>query len=225
AFTKSKSGKIGMIRRQCTKELKIVPIRRKVRELAGIAGKRSPKHPIIEQWIGISLDEVVRMKPSFETWHVNRFPLIEMGMTRRDCLRWLEKHGYPLPPKSACIGCPFHSDGAWRRMRDEDPDAWADAVAIDGLIRSGFRGLCGEGFLHRCAVPLDQADLDTLEDKGQLDLFANECEEMCGVSRISLGHRSGRSRVRGRPFPAEGLRGAERIRAARRGRKDMDDRD
>jgi hypothetical protein len=107
--------------------------------------------------------------------------LIEKGMTRRHCLRWLEKHGYPTPPKSACIGCPFHSDGAWRRMRDEDPDAWADAVAIDGLIRSGFRGLCGEVFLHRSCVPLDEADLDTLEDKGQLDLFANECEGMCGV--------------------------------------------
>jgi hypothetical protein len=181
AFTKSKSGKVGMIRRQCTKELKIVPIRRKVRELAGIAGKRSPKYPIVEQWIGISFDEVIRMKPSFEAWQVNRFPLIEKGMTRRDCLRWLEKHGYPTPPKSACIGCPFHSNRTWRQMRDQDQDAWADAVTIDRMIRSGFRGLCGEVFLHRSCVPLDEADLDTLGDKGQLDLFANECEGMCGV--------------------------------------------
>ncbi|MCT9000179.1 hypothetical protein [Chelativorans intermedius] len=181
AFTRSKSGKVGMIRRQCTKELKIVPIRRKVRELAGIAGKRSPDHPIVEQWIGISLDEVVRMKPSFETWQVNRFPLIEKGMTRRHCLRWLENHGYPTPPKSACIGCPYHSDAMWRQMRDEDPDGFADAVAIDRMIRTGFRNLRGEVYLHRSCVPLDKADLDTLEDKGQLDLFANECEGMCGV--------------------------------------------
>ena len=181
AFTKSASGKVGMIRRQCTKELKIVPIRRKVRELAGTAGKRSPKHPIVEQWIGISFDEVIRMKPSFEAWQVNRFPLIEKGMTRRHCLRWLEKHGYPLPPKSSCIGCPYHSDAHWRQMRDKDPDAWADAVAIDGLIRSGFRGLCGEVFLHRSCVPLDEADLDTLEDKGQLNMFGNDCSGMCGV--------------------------------------------
>lgn len=57
---------IGMIRRQCTGDYKIVPIRRKVRELLGIAGRRSPKSPVAEQWIGISLDEALRMKPSLE---------------------------------------------------------------------------------------------------------------------------------------------------------------
>jgi hypothetical protein len=172
---------VGMIRRQCTKDYKIVPIRRKVRELAGIAGRRSPRTPIVEQWIGISLDEVVRMKPSLEDWQVNRWPLIEQQMTRRDCLRWLERHDYPKPPKSACIGCPFHSDFHWRRMRDADPEAWADAVDLDRAIRTGFRGLRGEVFLHRSAVPLDQADLSTDADRGQLDLWPNECEGMCGV--------------------------------------------
>ncbi|WPZ35824.1 hypothetical protein T8K17_06715 [Thalassobaculum sp. OXR-137] len=181
AFTRSASGKVGMIRRQCTKELKIVPIRRKVRELIGIAGKRSPNHPVVEQWIGISFDEIVRMKMSMEPWQVNRFPLVEMGMTRRDCLRWLERNGYPAPPKSSCIGCPYHSDSLWRQMHEEDPDAWDDAVAIDRLIRTGFRNLRGEVFLHRSCLPLDEADLDTLADKGQLDLFADECDGMCGV--------------------------------------------
>lgn len=172
---------IGMIRRQCTGDYKIVPIRRKVRELLGIAGRRSPKSPIAEQWIGISLDEALRMKPSFESWQVNRWPLIERGMTRHDCLRWLERHGYPLPPKSACIGCPFHSDDHWRHMRDHDPEAWADAVSVDAAIRTGFRGIRGEVYLHRSAVPLDRADLSTAADHGQLDLWPNECEGMCGV--------------------------------------------
>ena len=172
---------IGMIRRQCTGDYKIVPIRRKVRELLGIARRRSPKSPVAEQWIGISLDEALRMKPSFETWQVNRWPLIERGMTRYDCLRWLERHHYPLPPKSACIGCPFHSNDHWRHMRDHDPEAWADAVSIDAVIRTGFRGIRGEGYLHRSAVPLDRADLSTAADHAQLDLWPNECEGMCGV--------------------------------------------
>lgn len=172
---------IGMIRRQCTKDYKIVPIRRKVRELLGIARRRSPRSPVAEQWIGISLDEALRMKPSFEAWQVNRWPLVERSMTRRDCLRWLERHGYPAPPKSACIGCPFHSDDHWRQMRDHDPEAWADAVAVDTAIRTGFRGIRGEIYLHRSAVSLDQADLSTAADRGQLDLWPNECDGMCGV--------------------------------------------
>ena len=172
---------VGMIRRQCTGDYKIAPIRRKVRELLGIAGRRSPKAPVAEQWIGISLDEVLRMKPSFEPWQRNRWPLVEQGMTRQDCLRWLDRHDYPLPPKSACIGCPFHSDDHWRRMRDRDPEAWADAVLVDAAIRTGFRGIRGEVYLHRSAVPLNQVDLSTEADRGQLDLWPNECEGLCGV--------------------------------------------
>ena len=172
---------IGMIRRQCTTDYKIVPIRRKVRELAGLTRKRSPDHPVVEQWIGISLDEVIRMKPSREAWQVNRWPLIEQRMNRRDCLAWLKRHGYPEPPKSACIGCPFHDDTHWRAMRDRDPQAWADAIEVDHAIRTGLRGIRGEVYLHRSAIPLDEVDFSTAADHGQLDLFGNECEGICGV--------------------------------------------
>jgi len=172
---------IGMIRRQCTTTAKIEPIRRKVRELAGLTRKRSPQFPVVHQWLGISMDEVVRMKPSREAWQVNRFPLIEKRMTRQDCLNWLKAHGYPEPPKSACIGCPFHSDAMWRSIRMNDPVAWDDAVEVDQAIRTGLRGIRGEVFLHRSGVPLDRADLSTAADHGQLDLWPNECEGMCGV--------------------------------------------
>jgi hypothetical protein len=172
---------IGMIRRQCTTEYKITPIRRAVREMLGIAGKRSPKTPIIEQWIGISMDEVIRMKPAMEDWQIHRWPLIEQRMSRSDCLAWLDKHGYPQPPKSACIGCPYHSDAEWRRLRVTDPEGWADAVDLDHTIRTGLRGIYGEMYLHRSAVPLGQVDLSTDVDRGQLDLWPNECEGMCGL--------------------------------------------
>jgi len=62
-----------------------------------------------------------------------------------------------------------------------------DAVMLDArlrhhrVIRTGFRNLRGEVFLHRSCLPLDEADIDTLADKGQLDLFADECDGMCGV--------------------------------------------
>jgi len=36
-------------------------------------------------------------------------------------------------------------------------------------------------FVHPSGVPLEEVDLTTAEDHGQLNLFNNECEGMCGV--------------------------------------------
>lgn len=152
-----------------------------MRALAGLTRRRSPKHAVVEQWIGISFDEVIRMKPSFEPWQRHRWPLVERRMKRRDCLDWLRRRDYPEPPKSSCIGCPFHSDALWRQLRRDDPEAWADAVLVDGAIRTGVRGTRGEIFLHRSALPLGEVDLSTAADRGQADLFGNECTGLCGV--------------------------------------------
>jgi len=70
-------------------------------------------------------------------------------------------------------------------MKANDPVSFADAVAVDAAIRAGIPGPKrpkGDGwFVHRDLVPLDQVDLSTAKDHGQLDLFLNECEGMCGV--------------------------------------------
>lgn len=66
-------------------------------------------------------------------------------------------------------------------MRDHDIAARADAVEVEQALRNGVRGIRGGVFLHRSYVPLDEADLSTASDRGQLDLWPNECEGMCGV--------------------------------------------
>ena len=174
----------GMGPRQCTREYKIDPIRRKMRELLGVAkGARVPKGVKVEVWIGISTDEAIRMKPARHAWQEHRWPLIEAGMSRADCLRWIERHGYPRPPKSSCKGCPYHSNAMWRDMRDNAPDDWADAVELDRIIRTGgtMRGMKDQQFMHADRVPLSEVDLSTAAERGQGDLFGDECEGMCGV--------------------------------------------
>jgi hypothetical protein len=182
-FTKSEgSSQEGFLRRSCTKEYKIEPIRAKLREMIGLKPRqRAPRAPMVEQWIGISTDEAIRMKPSLEPWIDHRWPLIERRMSRGDCLLWMERNGYPRPAKSACIGCPFHSDDEWRRLRDESPDEWQDAVDFDVAVRDGIRGTRDKLFVHRSLVPLAEVDLRTDAEIGQPDLFINECEGMCGV--------------------------------------------
>ncbi len=176
---------VGTLQRQCTQDFKILPITKKIRELIGLErGRRGPKTVVVEQWIGISVDEAMRMKPSRLSFVAHRWPLIEKGMHRRHCLAWCEERKYPKPAKSACTFCPFTDNARWRDMKLNDPESFADAVAIDRLIRPGVPGpkrpVGGEWFVHRSATPLEDVDLSTVDD-GQADLFNNECEGMCGL--------------------------------------------
>lgn len=183
-YTKADHGGRGVLRRQCTREYKIAPILAHERKMLGLRkGQRIRGNEVVlEQWIGISLDEVQRMKPSLEAWKRHRFPLIEKRMTRWSCIQWLEKHGYPEPPKSACIGCPYHDNRYWRDMRDNRPDEWADAVDFDKMIRRMPR-VRAENYIHSSAMPLDEVDLRPEAEKvGQGGMtFDAECEGMCGI--------------------------------------------
>jgi hypothetical protein len=156
----------GMGRRQCTHQYKLRPLRWKMRELAN--GQQ------VDCLVGISLDEAHRMKPTGLQWCRNQWPLIDLNMTRQDCLRWMEKHGYPTPPRSACTFCMFKRDSEWRQTK-QDSDSWAQAVKVDESLRQH-----GE-FLHRSLKPLAEVDFRNAEDFGQIDAFGNECEGMCGV--------------------------------------------
>lgn len=171
-FQLSPKGKEGMGRRQCTADYKLRPLQRRVVDLMGGRPKGG-----CEMLIGISMDEVWRMKPSRVQYIVNKFPLIEKGITRQQCLRWMEERQYPKPPKSSCIGCPFHSDSQWRALT---PDEFQDAVEVDRAIRNQ-PGMRSQQFMHKSLKPLDQVDLSTPEERGQLSMYLNDCEGMCGV--------------------------------------------
>jgi hypothetical protein len=164
----------GMGPRQCTYQFKLRPIHKKVRELLG--GK-TPKGGAT-MLIGISYDEMTRMKDSRVQYMVNRFPLVELEMRRHDCLNWMERRGYPKPPRSACLGCPFKRDGEWRQTRDGPPDEWEDTLAADRLLRQ--EGRRRNQYMHASRKPLDEVDFSSPEDCGQLN-FLSECEGMCGV--------------------------------------------
>lgn len=181
-FVRNPDGSEGMGRRQCTSEYKLAPIGRKVRELLGAVApeyRRVPRGAIAEQWIGFSTDEVHRVSDKDGVSYIRkRYPLLELGMDRKACERWLRAHGWTEVAKSACIGCPYHGNRQWREMRDHQPEEWADAVEFDRAIRKGgARGLPlnGTAYLHRSRVPLDQAPIDRTtaaeRKEWQLDLL------------------------------------------------------
>ena len=177
------TGKKGMIRRQCTSEYKILVIKKKIRELCNVGfNKRFPKDKYVEQWIGISTDEISRMKPSNDKYILNKHPLIDLNMSRQDCVTWLNKNGFPLPEKSACIVCPFHNDAYWHFMKTERKDEFEEAVNFDKRIRTGSKKIKDKIYLHRSCKPLDEIEFNKKEDDSQLDMFSHLCDEgMCGV--------------------------------------------
>ena len=182
-FTESSNGaREGRLRRQCTREFKIDPIKQEVRRILGIGkGERAPKRIMAVTWIGISTDEISRMKPSQDHYIEKRHPLIDLNMSRRDCIRWVQERFGKTPPKSSCTFCPYHDDALWRDMKMNDAESWADAVDIDRRIRNGVRGTTQKLYLHRSMKPLDEVDFRNAEDAGQMSMFDEECEGMCGI--------------------------------------------
>jgi len=216
AFVKGASYAEGRVGRYCTRDFKIIPIIRQVKRLAKseIAAWRRKRNesrriarilggafsnastplipePVIVQWIGISLDEVSRMKSSRDAFIVHRWPLVDIGMKRHDCLVWMERNRFPKPPRSACKFCPFKSNHEWRKLRDEEPDEFRQAVEFEARLQALHGSIASPGkikgipYLHRSLRPLAEVDLRTDLEMGQNDLFNNqfnnECEGMCGV--------------------------------------------
>lgn len=172
----------GMLPRQCSKEYKTRVVQGVIRRHLGLSqGQRAPADIRIEQWIGISWDEIQRMKSSELAFIQNRWPLIELGMDRDDCNRWSDERQLPRAPKSSCVYCPFRDDAAWLDMQINAPEDFAHAVRVDYGVRNGFPGMEGVAYIHPQRVPLDQVDFSRPRAKEDSGSFLDECEGICGI--------------------------------------------
>lgn len=183
-YTVDTDGTNGMLPKQCNSDWKkrVVhrEIARMVRERMGVA--RLPSEPVVEEWLGMTLDELQRLSTSEKRYIHHRYPLVEdaIRFKRAQCTAWLLERQYRLPPRSACKFCPFQRNDEWRDMRDHHPLDFADAINFDNATRVPHVGFSGQAFIHRQRVPLADADLSTPEDHGQATMFG--CGEgICGT--------------------------------------------
>lgn len=155
------TGEGGMLSRQCTHRWKIQPIDKHIRGI----------HPTWEKWIGITLDEWQRVKSPTAKWYTFRYPLLDKRMSRLDCVTYLKSKGLPVPPKSSCKFCPYHSKKEWAAVK-ERPEDWESAIRMDSMIR----GISPHGaYIHPSRIPLELA-VKTPRDEGffQLELCDSE---------------------------------------------------
>jgi len=144
----------GRIIQKCTREYKIRPMRRAIREWMRRRGLRLGQG--CERWIGFALDEAHRAQRTIQAknpaWERFRFPLIERRMTRSGVTAFLGRE----VPFSMCTFCPHKT---YARHRAADPVDFAQAVAVDAAIRDLSEcGLDGELYVseQRVALPLIQ---------------------------------------------------------------------
>jgi hypothetical protein len=163
----------GRFDRQCTDNWKRKPIRRWL--------QANREKQTVEMWLGISMDEYQRMKDSDVKYIVHRWPLIEKRITRNACREWLTAHGLEIPVKSGCTFCPFHNTPEWKEIKASGNGDWTEAVNVDRAIRKSRPPY--DLFIHPARIPLEDVDLRTPQDKGQLelDLWSEECSGICGV--------------------------------------------
>ena len=152
------------MRRACTAEPKNWLSVSRLRQVAGrTADQRHSSPPFAVQWVGISVNEWRRMKDSQHGWIENAYPLVDMRMSRQDCLRWIRKR-YPKRPllKSACISYPYHSNRKWLRIHRQFPEEAKRAATLDEHLRAPDRSKAEpkvntQQFLHRSRRPLTEA--------------------------------------------------------------------
>ena len=88
-------------------------------------------------------------------------------MTTADCITWLNQRGLDMPPKSACVFCPFHRVSQWKTLKREGRLDWDHALEVDNLIRDVRRKY--QLFIHPSKLPLGKA-VNIPEDYGASQL-------------------------------------------------------
>lgn len=171
-----------MLLRKCTSEFKIVPIERAIRRDLGMTKGARGKSRSVALWLGISLDEIQRMRDNQTKLMRNIYPLIELGWDRSRCFSYCQSHNIS-PPKSRCFFCPYIRD--WGGIKRNQPQEFERAVQFDKEIRNVVKhGVRGEVFIHQSCKPLAEA----VPNQGHLwekspweEDFVEECSGHCGV--------------------------------------------
>jgi len=150
----------GKMQTFCSIEWKARVIQRYLRSLG-----YGPDKPVTT-WIGISRDEMDRIRVSTLQWQELYYPLLfSVPLRREECVYTVMQHGLPRPPKSSCWSCPHRRNSQWRHQRDNFPEDHAKAIALDERLRAQDIANGNSGvYLHSSRVALKDANLEDEED-------------------------------------------------------------
>jgi len=207
---KDDNKKPGRLSRQCTQEAKIYGntrmLRRQLLDMGHANMTRDGrilinKDVYIETIYGITTDERIRATakgtnktPRSNSWQKATYPLLDMDMSRDDCIRWLMQNDYEVPAKSACFMCPYRNDASWLAMKEMEypyddvfhiPGDFTAACNFERMMNNrkwrkgtALEKVSSDVFLHQACVPLAEADFTPQNDK-PYSLFEDELIDTC----------------------------------------------
>lgn len=124
----------------------------------------------VTKLLGFDADEDHRARIPEDKHYVYRYPLVEWGWGRKDCLDALKRHGWPNPGKSACFFCPASKKHEIRELAKVYPDLAERAIAMEqNAILDTVAGL-GRSYSWGAFLRADEA---------QGRLFPETIEEPC----------------------------------------------
>jgi hypothetical protein len=139
---------------------------------------------MIELWMGISMDEMQRMRESQDWYAFIRYPLIEMEMVRNESIKFVERFGLPTPPRSACTFCPYHNNNEWKRIKKNFPDEFQKVIRLEEKLQEGLKenpAMKGVPYFHRSCKPIGEVNFGEEQYGLFNEGFLNECDGVCGI--------------------------------------------
>ncbi len=158
----------GLWKRDCTIRWKIKVVQRWLRD-------QGASEATVQ--LGISYDETQRMKASPDQWVTNRWPLIELRLTRADCRRIIQEAGLPVPTKSACWFCPLRPVGYWTWLAAHAPERFEAAARLEDRVNEQN----AQAGKEPCYLSSRHRPLREAFSTDQIPLFPNDQgDEECG---------------------------------------------
>lgn len=167
------NGKKGKMTRHCTIDYKIVQMQNFVRwNLLGYRkGERTKPEDIgaHEMHIGFTSEERQRIFDSKHKLFVNKYPMVEMGLTRADNYAYVREYWGLETKGSACLFCPFHTNYFFKECKENCHKDYDMLLSFDEKLENGVPN-------KRIGVP-DSKVFISRSRKRIKDLLPEECED------------------------------------------------
>lgn len=167
------NGKKAKMTRHCTIDYKIVQMQNFIRwNLLGYKkGQRTKPEDIQahEMHIGFTFEEQRRIFDSKHKLFINKFPMVDMGLTRADNYAYVRERWGIKTRGSACLFCPFHTNYFFEHCKYTCEKDYRTVLAFDELLENGVPNA-------RIGVPNSRLFISRSRKRIR-DLTHEECED------------------------------------------------